>query len=89
MTVNNTPSTATMLKEFARRLRSADPENFELFVAAFDAYALEVTVAVTEAPQDEILNMQGRAKQCRAILRMLQECHLQKSPPQAPGQQAP
>lgn len=76
----NPRSTSDILKEFARRLRSADPENFRLFVDAFDGYALEVTVAVTEAPQDQVLNMQGRARQCRAILRILQECHLQRDP---------
>lgn len=82
-------TTTDILKEFARRLRSADPENFQSFVEALDAYALEVTVAVTEAPQDQVLNMQGRARQCMALLRLLQECHLQRPTAQAPGQPAP
>lgn len=89
MTQTKPPTTDDMLKEFARRLRSADPENFGLFLGAFDAYTLEVTVAVTEAPQDLILNMQGRARQCRALLRLLQECHLQRQTPPTPGTTGP
>jgi hypothetical protein len=76
--VQKPPTTSDMVKEFARRLRSADPENFQLFVGAFDAYTTEATVAVTEATSDQVLNMQGRARQCRAVLRLLQECHIQR-----------
>ena len=71
-----------VLSHFALRLRNADPEGFERFVEAFDAYASEITVAVTEAPQDQVLNMQGRARQCLAFLRLFRECH--KTPTQAP-----
>lgn len=75
-----------VLSHFALRLRNADPEGFEQFVAAFDAYTGEITVAVTDAPQDQILNMQGRAKQCLAFLRLFRECHIQKpTQPQPPA----
>jgi hypothetical protein len=82
------PKTVDIMKQLLARLRSADPDAFEQFVACFDVYATEITVAVTEAPQEHILNAQGRAQQCLALLRAIRECHLQR-PQQAPGQQAP
>jgi len=74
-----------VLSHFALRLRNADPEGFEQFVETFAAYTNEITVAVTDAPQDQILNMQGRAKQCLAFLRLFRECHALKSPLQPPA----
>lgn len=79
-------TTAAMLKVIALRLKNADPSNFDQFVECFDVYTSEVTVAVTEAPQDVILNAQGRAQQCLALLRMFRECHIQRAAPQDPPQ---
>jgi len=69
-----------VLSHFALRLRNADPEGFEQFVETFAAYTNEITVAVTEAPQDQVLNMQGRARQCLAFLRLFRECHIPETP---------
>lgn len=72
-----------VVSQYALRLRSADPKSFAEFVEAFDAYATEVTVAVTEADQSAILNCQGRAQAFLSILKMLRECHIppaQRSP---------
>lgn len=77
------PRSTDVLSQFALRLRNADPESWERFIAAFDAYAGELTVAVTDAPQDQILHMQGRAKQCLALLRLFRECHIPRPTPQA------
>ncbi len=65
-----------IVSEHALRLRAADPKSFEAFVEAFDAYATEVTVAVTQADQNSILNAQGRAQAFLSILQMFRECHI-------------
>ena len=65
-----------IVSQHALRLRAADPKTFEAFVAAFDAYATEVTVAVTQADQNMILNCQGRAQAFLSILQMFRECHI-------------
>ena len=66
------------------RLRNADPSGFEDCLKAFGEYTDEVTVAVTEADPNTILAMQGRAQQCRAILRLLRECDKVKAKPPTP-----
>lgn len=60
--------TTDFLKHFAFQLRNAEPKAYEAFLEAFDAYATEITVAVTDAPAADILNMQGRAKQTLVLL---------------------
>lgn len=74
-----------VVSQYALRLRSADPKAFEAFVEAFDAYATQVTVAVTDADQSSVLNCQGRAQAFLSILKMLRECHI----PPAQHQQPP
>lgn len=74
-------STETMMKQFALRLRNADRASFDDFISALDTYTIEVMGMLTRAPPDAILNMQGRAQQCHALLRVLNECH---KTPQAP-----
>jgi hypothetical protein len=63
--------TTDYIAHFAHMLRSADPKAYESFITALDAYATEITVAVTDAPAAEILNMQGRAKQTLVFLALL------------------
>lgn len=60
--------TVDFVKHFAFALRNADPAAYGSFLEAFDAYATEITVAVTQAPASEILNLQGRAAQTLALL---------------------
>lgn len=73
-------STIDVVSQRALHLRSTAPKEFEAFVEAFDVYATEVTVAVTAADQNMILNCQGRAQAFLHLLRMFRECHL---PPQS------
>ena len=73
-----------LFSDAALKLRNADPPGFERFVNLFAVYTEEVTVAVTEADATNILVMQGRAQQCRALLRVLQECDKPKQTKPAP-----
>lgn len=73
--------TVDIMKHSLRRLRGADPEAYTELVQAMDLYAIEVMQALTTAPQEQVLNCQGRAQQCQAFLRMFNEAHLVKSPP--------
>lgn len=75
---------ASPLQQICLRLRNASPEGWDQFLAAFDAYATEITVAVTQAPPAEILIMQGRAQQALALLRMFRECHITPTKPPSP-----
>lgn len=59
------------IRHYAHVLRGADPKVYEQFLQAFEMYATEITVAVTDAPQEQILNMQGRAKQTLVIFEQL------------------
>lgn len=77
--------TSDYLQHFALQLRAADPKAYQSFLEVLDAYATEITVAVTEAPAAEILNMQGRAKQTLVILHLLRT----PKPLPTPSQQQP
>lgn len=70
------PSPTEILRQHAHHLRNAAPREWEAFVACFDAYATEVTVAVTNAEQHEILVAQGRAKAFLHLLRTFRDCHI-------------
>lgn len=80
-------STAKIMQRFALQLKNANPQAWEAFVETFDVYATEVAVQLTQAPQDQILSMQGRAQQCLALLRLFRECAAASKPlPQEPQQ---
>lgn len=80
-----TTSPTVVLAQHALRLRSAAPREWEAFVECFDAYAMEVTVAVTAAEQNEILVAQGRAKAFLHLLKTFRECHVpQQTKPPSP-----
>ncbi len=66
------------------QLRNANPAAWDKFLAAFDAYVTEITVAVTQAPPAEILVMQGRAQQGLALLRVFKECGITPTKPPSP-----
>lgn len=66
-----TPHAVDRLKHFAFVLRNADPESYQAFLSAFEVYATEITVAVTDAPAEAILNLQGRAKQTLVLFDVL------------------
>lgn len=69
-------SPTEVLRHYARALQLAAPDQWEAFVQCFDAYATEVTVAVTTAEQSEILVAQGRAKAFLHLLKTFRECHV-------------
>ena len=46
---------------------------FSQFIQDFERYTHEVTEKIAFAPASEILNMQGRAQQCHAILQALKD----------------
>lgn len=75
----------TVLARYAHALQIAAPREWEAFVECFDAYATEVTVAVTSAEQNEVLNAQGRAQAFLHLLKTFRNCHVQPQatkPPQ-------
>ena len=78
-----TPNTRQYVAHYLQGLRVGAPREYEAFVEAFDAWATEVTVAVTTAPQDQVLQQQGRAQ---AYLHLLQ---LFRNPTAAPATQSP
>lgn len=53
--------------------KNADPRLYEKFIRILDAYVTEITVAVTEAPTDEILVAKGRAQQARKFFQLFTE----------------
>lgn len=57
----------------ANRWKNYDPRLYELFLREMDAYVFDVTVAVTEAPSDQILQAQGRAQQARKFMQLFAE----------------
>jgi len=65
----------TLCAHYARALQSAAPKEWEAFVECFDAYSTEVTVAVTAAEQNEILQKQGRAQAFLHLLKLFRNCH--------------
>lgn len=72
--------TVDYIRHFAHALRNADPTAYTAFLEALDAYATEITVAVTDVPPEAILNMQGRAKQTLIILDTLRNPKVLSSP---------
>lgn len=69
-----------LLSDYALRMRNGNPEAFELFVRELRRLSEHVTVAVTEADAGSILVAQGRAQQCRSLLRVFEECDRPKPP---------
>ena len=67
----------------ARLKRVAKPE-FEHFLKEFDALVQEITVAVTDAPPNEIMGKQGEARRLRSLSRVFHECDLERPVNQPP-----
>lgn len=63
-------------KRICQQLRNAGPSQWDAFVQMFSAYKAEVTDAVTEADNNEILIAKGSAKQCKFLLRFFAEIDL-------------
>lgn len=60
-----------LMQHYAFVLRQADHKAYEAFLEAFEGYASESITGLVTAPASEILSMQGRAAQTRAILALL------------------
>lgn len=78
-----TPSDA--LKQYAHQLQTSAPQEWAAFVECFDAYATEVTVAVTTAPQHEVLQQQGRAQAYLHLLKMFRNPNPPPQPTNPPS----
>lgn len=61
-------SPSSILAHYTTIVQNAAPKEWAAFCECFDAYATDVTVAVTAADQSEVLVAQGRA---RAFLHLL------------------
>lgn len=61
------------IQECAGFFKNMDPRVYETFLRHLDAYVHEITVAVTEASQADILPAQGRAQQARKFLQLFME----------------
>lgn len=81
----------TVEEEISKRValvRSTDPRNYEQLVRLMDQRVLEVTVAVTAAPPDQILVAQGRAQEAMKMFRIFTELPSNPEiaqPPRSPG----
>lgn len=60
----------TALKVIAEKWKNYDPRLYEQFLRTLDQSVFAVTVAVTEAPNDQILQAQGRAQMARKFMQV-------------------
>jgi hypothetical protein len=79
-----TPS--VILAQYAHRLQLAAPKEWDTFVQCFDAYATEVTVAVTMAEQNDVLQKQGQARAFIHLLQLFRNCHITPKTTTSPQQ---
>jgi hypothetical protein len=78
------------LQRTALVLRNAAPGEWDGFLSALADYSQDITLAVIEAPPNEILKHQGRAQMMLSLHRMFEECDNAKTPqPAAPTQPVP
>jgi hypothetical protein len=63
----------TRLGECLRVFKNNDPQVYDKFMLLLDAYATDIVLAVTEAPQTDILVAQGRAQMALKFLRIAKE----------------
>ncbi len=56
-----------------RQFKNMDPAIYEALIDLMKQYVTELTVAVTDAPADQILVCQGRAQQARKMLQIFTE----------------
>ncbi len=56
-----------------RQFKNMDPDLYDALMKLLELWVAEITVAVTEAPPDQILIFQGRAQQARKMFQMFTE----------------
>lgn len=80
---------AITLSTCALKLRNSDPEIFELFIKKLDEYYKTLMDAVVEANINDVLVAQGRAQSIMAVLRILNECGIEKKEKPLPVHERP
>lgn len=75
MTVSSEP-----LSLAALRLRNADPKAWADFISAMEVWSATRLNAMASAPPDGVFMAQGMALDARALLRIFNECHLERKP---------
>jgi hypothetical protein len=70
------PADLKKFSEIAGRWKNHDPRAYEEFLLIFECYVFDVTLAVTEASSNDVLQAQGRAQQARKFLLLFTE-HLE------------
>ena len=58
----------------AAELRRRDEEGFQMFLGAFRAYTNKTKDDLVKSPTEQLPVMQGRARNCVEILRVLEDC---------------
>lgn len=79
-----TVTTPQLVAHYVQNVRVAAPKEWAALVEAFDVWATEVTVAVTTAGQNEVLNQQGRAQAYLHLLKMFRDPNEFIKPPNQP-----
>ena len=64
----------------ALRLKNANPEAFDMYVAQLEQYERTLMDELVRSPQHEILAAQGRVQVLQVLIRTLKECHLPRTP---------
>lgn len=67
------PADLNKIQQIAGFFRNSDPKQYAEFLRCMREWTDEVTVAVTEASNDKILQAQGRAQQQRKVLQVFTE----------------
>lgn len=62
-----------LLAPVALKWRNQNPQLYDEFLKRLDRCVFDVTVAVTEAPSDQILQAQGRAQMARKFMQVFAE----------------
>ena len=75
---------ADKLKARFHQLFRGAPQEFEAALFEFELYCEDVANAVLLADASNILNIQGRIQQSKAVLTFLKECRDYKARPVAP-----
>lgn len=63
----------TAFKGVCRTLKNADPVAYDRLVDHLQQHVAVVTVAVTDAPPDRILVLQGQAQEARKLFQLFSE----------------
>ena len=77
----------TDLSIVSLKLKNAAPEQWDVFLKAFAAYAGHMNYIVADADASQIMIAKGFALQCRELFKLFEECEQRSNAPAA-GPQA-